>query len=154
MDLPIAITAHLLSAIVWVGGMFFAYFIVRPATGSVLDDSNRLILWSALFKRFFRWVWLAIILLLLSGYWMIFGVYGGMKNVGIHVHAMHGLAWLMILIFVFLNVGPIKRFYGSIEAKDWPSAANSLSSIRQIFAINLSLGLITSAIAAGGKFLN
>lgn len=154
MDLPIAITAHLLSAIVWVGGMFFAYFIVRPTAGSVLDDSHRLTLWSVLFKQFFRWVWLSVILLPLSGYWMIFSVYGGMKNAGIHIHAMQGIGWLMIFIFVYLNLGPIKRFYRSVETKDWPSAAKSLSTIRQIVAINLSLGLITSAIAAGGKFLN
>ncbi len=154
MDLPIALTAHVLSAIVWVGGMFFAYFVVRPSAGKLLDAPNRLILWSALFKLFFRWVWLAIILLLLSGYWMIFGVYGGMKYVGIHIHAMHGIAWLMILLFVYLNFGPVKQLGSLVSVKDWPNAGRSLSKIRQIVAFNLSLGLITSAIATGGKYLN
>ena len=154
MDLPIAITAHALSAIVWVGGMFFAYFVVRPAAGTFLDAPNRLMLWSALFRLFFRWVWLAIFLLLLSGYWMIFAVYGGMKFVGIHVHAMHGIAWIMIFLFVYLNIGPVKQLHSSVSVKDWSNAGNSLAKIRQIVALNLSLGLLTSVIAVGGKYLN
>ncbi|MCI0653906.1 MAG: hypothetical protein L0Y39_05450, partial [Methylococcaceae bacterium] len=74
-----AIALHLLSAVVWVGGMFFAYAVLRPAASSLLDASQRLPLWSETFRRFFAWVWVAIVLLVATGNWMIFGFYGGMR---------------------------------------------------------------------------
>ena len=54
----LAITLHLLAAVIWVGGMFFAYMALRPATGS-LEPSIRLTLWSQTLKRFFPWVWIS-----------------------------------------------------------------------------------------------
>jgi len=153
MNLPIAISLHILSAIVWVGGMFFAYVIVRPCVGNVLNAPIRLKLWSQIFKQFFRWVWLAVILLLISGYWMVFVVYGGMKLVGMHVHAMNGIAWLMIILFVYLNVGPVKQLHSAVLAEEWSTAGQALAKTRQIVAINLALGLSTVIIAAGGKYL-
>lgn len=153
MDLPIAITVHILSAIVWVGGMFFAYVIVRPCAGNVLDAPIRLKLWSQLFMQFFRWVWLAVISLLCSGYWMIFGVYGGMKFVGMHVHIMNGTAWLMILLFVYLNIGPVKHLHGAVLAEEWAAGELALAKTRQIIALNFMLGLVTVVIATGGKYL-
>ena len=50
----ILLFVHLLGAIAWVGGMFFAYFCLRPAAMEVLDPPRRLPLWSATFARFFR----------------------------------------------------------------------------------------------------
>ena len=153
MDLPIVISVHVLSAIVWVGGMFFAYFIVRPCAGSILDAPMRLKLWSQIFERFFRWVWLAVILLLCTGYWMIFGIYGGMKFVGLHVHLMNGIAWMMIVLFIYLNIGPVKQLRSAVSIEDWTDAGRALSKIRLIVAMNLALGLATAIIATGGKYL-
>ena len=54
---------HILAAVIWVGGMFFAWMILRPALGASLEAPQRLQLWSAVFPRFFVWVWLAVLLL-------------------------------------------------------------------------------------------
>ncbi len=35
MALPLAL--HLLAAVIWVGGMFYAYMAMRPAVGAVID---------------------------------------------------------------------------------------------------------------------
>ena len=62
----IALILHIFSAVVWVGGMFFALFVLRPATAG-LEPGPRLDLWLRVFERFFAWVFAAIVLLLASG---------------------------------------------------------------------------------------
>ena len=47
------LTIHVLSAVVWVGGMFFALLVLRPAVGP-LEPAVRLALWRRVFARFFR----------------------------------------------------------------------------------------------------
>ena len=51
---------HLFGIVVWVGGMFFAYMVLRPVAADVLQPPERLRLWNGVFSRFFNWVWLAI----------------------------------------------------------------------------------------------
>src|SRR6202048_5375510 len=98
-----------LSAVVWVGGMFFAHQVLRPAAGA-LDPRPRLILWSRVLGRFFAWVIAAIVLLLASGYVLVFAVFGGFGNVGLHVNLMQGLGILMMLLFFHLYFAPWRRF--------------------------------------------
>ena len=73
-----ALIVHILSAVVWVGGMFFAHQVLRPAA-AMLETGPRLELWSNVLSRFFAWVIAAIILLLASGYALVFGIYGGFR---------------------------------------------------------------------------
>ena len=68
--LAIALTLHLLSAVVWVGGMFAAYLCLRPAAGP-LEAPQRLSLWRRFFAKFFLWVWASVVLLLATGIWMV-----------------------------------------------------------------------------------
>ena len=67
--MSVSIALHLLSVILWVGGMMFAHMMLRPAAVQVLEPPLRLKLWVQVFKNFFLWVWIAIITLLVSGYW-------------------------------------------------------------------------------------
>ncbi|MGH8549059.1 MAG: CopD family protein [Methylococcales bacterium] len=148
-----AIALHLLSAVVWIGGMFFAYVVLRPSAGKVLEAAQRLPLWSETLRRFFFWVWIAIAVLLITGNWMIFGFYGGMSKAGLHIHLMNGIAWIMIALFIYLNLVPIKDLRNSVADRDWPSGAAHLTRIRRIVAINLSLGLTIVVIASAGRYL-
>ena len=50
-----AVSLHILAAIVWIGGMFFAVLVLRPAAGP-LEPPDRLALWRRVFARFFPWV--------------------------------------------------------------------------------------------------
>ena len=72
MTLSILNPVHILSVVIWVGGMFFAYMALRPAAISTLEPPLRLQLWRQTFKHFFPWVWAAIITLLVTGFWMMF----------------------------------------------------------------------------------
>lgn len=152
MSHPIAIVLHLLSAVVWVGGMFFAYLILRPVAGG-LEPPQRLTLWSGVLARFFRWVWLAILLLLASGYWLALVTYGGFRYVGLHVHLMQGLGILMMLLFGYVYFAPFRRLQSAVKAEDWPAAGLQLGRIRRIVGINLILGLIVVTIGGGGRYL-
>ena len=82
--MPVGIALHTLAAVIWVGGMFFAYLVLRPSAGA-LEPAIRLALWQRVFSRFFPWVWLSIVVLLASGFFMIVMGLGGFGAVGIHV---------------------------------------------------------------------
>lgn len=151
--MSIAIALHVLAAIVWVGGMFFAWMVLRPVAGTQLEPPARLPLWSGCFERFFPWVWASVALLPVTGYWMIFAVYGGMKQVGIYVHLMNGIGLLMIALYLYLYFNPWRRLKAAVVASDWPEGGRQLASIRRIVGINLLLGLITAAVASGGRYL-
>jgi uncharacterized membrane protein len=69
MTTAAALAVHIFGAVIWVGGMFAIYFCLRPALGT-LDPPQRLRLMRVTFQKFFPWVWVAILLLLASGYWM------------------------------------------------------------------------------------
>ena len=77
--MPALIALHLLAAVVWVGGMFFAYMALRPVAATLLEPPQRLPLWTQTFMRFFPWVWLAILLLTATGYTIVFAVFGGRR---------------------------------------------------------------------------
>jgi uncharacterized membrane protein len=97
-------------------------------------------------------VWTAVLLLLASGYSMVFIVFGGFAGAGLHVHLMQGIGWLMIALFLWLFHGPWLAFKRAVDAEDWPSAGTSLDRIRQIISINLPLGLFVVLIGASGRF--
>jgi uncharacterized membrane protein len=137
--LGLAIGLHVLAAVVWVGGMFFAFMCLRPAS-QWLDAPLRLRLWAYVLSRFFRWVWPAVAILLVTGFWMVFGLYGGMANVGPHVHAMLGVGVLMVLLAAHVYFAPYKRLKRCIAVSNWPEAAKQLGQIRIFIAFNLALG--------------
>jgi uncharacterized membrane protein len=147
----VALVLHSLSAVVWVGGMFFALFALRPATAP-LEPGPRLLLWSRVLERFFFWVMAAIVLLLASGYGMIFGVYSGFRGIGLHINIMQGLGIIMMLLFFHLYFAPWRRFRAAVGDQDYPAAARQLDQIRVIVTINLILGLITIAVGSSGRY--
>lgn len=150
--MSLAIALHVLSVVVWVGGMFFAYMALRPAAVEVLEPPLRLQLWVATFKRFFPWVWLAIALILGSGYWMIFK-FGGFGNLPLYIHVMNGLGLLMMAIYLHVFFVPFQRLRKAVSAEIWPDGGKHLGQIRMLVGTNTILGLLTIAIATGGRYL-
>ena len=151
--MPIAVSLHTLAAVIWVGGMFFAYVALRPVAASLLQPPQRMPLWSQTFARFFPWVWAAVIILPLTGYWMIFWVFGGFAQVGVHVHIMQTIGLVMIAIFLHVFFAPYRRMTRAVAQSDFPEAGKQLGQIRRLIGINLSLGIIAIVSAAGGVYL-
>lgn len=147
----IANALHTLAAVVWIGGAFFAYVVLRPATGE-MEAPDRIALWRRVFDRFFPWVWIAVFMLPATGFWAVRQDFGGFANTGPHVHAMTGIGMLMIFLFVYLYGGPYKRFTDAVDKADWSAAGSAMGTIRHVVGINLILGLITVAIGSSGRF--
>ena len=80
-----------------------------------------------------NWVIAAIVLLLASGYAMIFFVYAGFGGVGLHVHIMQAIGIVMMLAFFHLYFAPWRRFPRlpsppSTSPPRWSVPASSCSS--------------------------
>jgi uncharacterized membrane protein len=149
--MAIALMLHVLAAAVWVGGMFFAFMVLRPVAAGLLEPPQRLTLWARVFAGFFPWVWFAVITLLLSGYGMLFTFFGGMAAAPIYVHIMQGLGLVMMLIFVHIFFAPFRRLKQAVSNQDWQTGGGKLAQIRKLVGINLSLGLLTIAVAVVGR---
>ena len=151
MIMSIAVTLHLLAAVLWVGGMFFAYVCLRPAA-LALAPPQRMPLWAGAFARFFPWVWAAVVLLPATGYWMIFNVFGGMGQAGLYIHLMQGLGIVMIAIYLHVFFAPYRRLQRAVAAADFAAAGQQLGEIRRLIAVNLGLGLVTVVVGSAGKY--
>ncbi|MEW5726677.1 MAG: CopD family protein [Pseudomonadota bacterium] len=153
MLFAVAIGLHTLAAVIWVGGMFFAHMALRPSV-TEMAPADRLGLWRRVLPRFFLWVWLSILVLLVTGYGVLLtGYRGGIGGGALHVDVMQATGLLMMALFTYMFFGPFKSFKRALAAGEIPDAAASQARIRQIVTINLGLGLFTVFVGAAGTFV-
>jgi len=149
-------TIHLLALMVWIGGMVFTLFFLRPAVAP-LAEPERFRLMHDVLGRFFKAVLWAAGLTLVSGLWMIGRVAkaavqsGGNFAMPLEWTVMAGLGIAMIAIFGHIRFALYKRLTRATVAADWPAAGMSLKSIRLWVGINLSLGVLIVAITLIGS---
>ena len=140
-------TLHLLAIIVWLGGMAFAHFFLRPAVAQ-LEPPARLRLMHEVLGRFFRAVMLASLLTLGTGLWMLGRVAkqvvqaGGSFSLPLGWTLMLVLGLLMVAIFMHIRFALYKRLGRAVAAADWAAGGAAMAQIRRWVAINLSLGLL------------
>ncbi len=153
MDIKtISIVLHVLSAVIWVGGMFFAYMALRPVAAQQLQPPQRLSLWVGVFSKFFPFVWLSVLFLVATGYTMIFSIWGGFAATPKYIHIMNGLGIVMILIYMHVYFAPYRRLKEAVQIQNWQEGGKRLNQIRKLIGINLSLGLIVVIVASGGRY--
>jgi uncharacterized membrane protein len=133
--------------------MFFAYMALRPVAAAQLEPPLRLRLWAGVFGRFFPWVWASIAVILATGFWIIFAIFGGMANAGMYVHLMLTLGLVMMAIFMHVYFAPYRRLKAAVQAEDWPVGGKALGQIRMLVGINTLIGVVTIAVASGGRYL-
>jgi len=141
---------HLLSIVVWVGGMFFAYVILRPSAADILQPPERLRLWDKVFSRFFNWVWLAVFLILVSGSYMIY-LFGGFTTLPLYINLMLLLGLVMTTIYGYVFFKCYAQFNRQVSKQEWPEAGATLGTIRKLVGLNLTIGLLTTAVAIIGR---
>lgn len=151
--MSIWIALHVLAAVVWVGGMFFAYQCMRPAVGEAVAPDQRPALWYPTLTHFFRWVWAAVVILPVSGYVMIFQYLGGMSQAGWHVHVMQAIGIAMILLFLHVFFAPYRGLGHAVENGHTEEGLRRIGQIRRFVGINLLLGLTVVAIGSAGRYL-
>nr|WP_294544175.1 CopD family protein [uncultured Rhodopila sp.] len=133
---------HLLCAVLWVGGLFFAFVVLRPSLVAI-EPPQRMLLQTRVHRRFFLVIWHAMPLILITGFVMLWQL-GGMGSVRWPVHAMLALGLLMAAVFLAIIFGPYRKFR---RTTDRTRMAASMSTMRTLIAVNLILGLITVVIA-------
>ena len=141
---------HVLGVVVWVGGMFLMHVAVRPAAVEFLQPPQRLPLLTAVLRRFFAWVAVAIVAVLASGIGMIVEG-GGFRNAHLSVHVMFATGIAMMAIFLHIRLAPFRRLQMAVAVSDWPLAARRLDQVRQLVTTNLVLGIVTIAVATVGR---
>jgi len=148
MTMTISLFLHVISDVVWIGGMFLAYMAVRPAVAEALDaPPQRLKLWLGIFRRFFPWVWLAVALILGTGFAMM----GMLATVPAYVMAMALIGIVMSAIFVYIYFVPFAQLRRAVAAEDWKSGGGALGTIRTLVGTNLVLGVVNVAVAVLGR---
>lgn len=142
---------HVLSILVWVGGMVFAHFFLRPAVAA-LQPPERLRLMHDVLGRFFRVVlWLSSVAVV-SGVWMIARLAketvqaGGSFAMPLSWTVMATLGLLMWAIFGHIRFVLYKRLSAAVALADWPSAGAGLVAIRRWVLVNMVLGVAIIAV--------
>lgn len=147
MTYAILKTLHVLSIIVWIGGMVFAHFFLRPVVAE-LEPAVRLRLMHDVLGRFFQAVLAASLLTLVTGVWMLGRVAKQVVQSGSSFEMP--LAWTfmavigvaMVAIFMHIRFVLYKRLSRAVAASDWVAGGAALAQTRNWVAINLGLGVL------------
>jgi uncharacterized membrane protein len=148
LALGVSLALHQLASVVWIGGMFFAHFALRPTLKQALEPPARIEVALGVFRRFFPWVWLCVTVLWVTGGWVSIAVLG--RNLGAHVITMIGTAAIMTLVFVYLYLVPYGRMRLYVEQESWREASIEFGRIRKLMVFNLGLGILTVVAAVFG----
>ena len=138
---------HILAIVVWIGGMVFAHFFLRPAAMQ-LEPPQRIRLMHGALQRFFSAVLVSIGVVLVSGLWMIGRlaketVQAGLSfNMPLDWTIMATLGIVMMAIFGHIRFALFKRLSKAVAASDWPAGGAALASIRTWVGINLAIGVV------------
>lgn len=148
-------TIHLLSVIVWIGGMVFTQFFLRPAVAT-LEAPERVRLMHDVLGRFFNAVLVAAGLALGSGLWMMGRMGRAAAQSGVKVSmplewiVMAVLGVVMVGIFGYIRFALYPRLTRAVMAAAWPAGGAALASIRTWVMVNLAIGVVIVAVTLLG----
>lgn len=138
----IIVFLHVISAVIWVGGMIAIRFAVHYSIQNIEEPKIKLARTLELLKRFFSMVIPAILTLLITAIIMIISL--GFKESELYsIVLIKEIIW-SIMTFIFITIY-IKRNKAqkAFDSGDFASAKNNLLPIATYFIpINIVLGLI------------
>lgn len=146
IHLPVLL--HLLGVVVWVGGMSFMLFCLRPVAIAQLPPEQRLPLLAAVVGRFLAWVGISLVLIWGSGLWRFAEV--GSAAIPSHWHAMAKLGAGMTVIYLYIALRIRPRLRAAVAQQDWPAGGAALTTLGNLVGVNLALGVVTIAVAVLG----
>lgn len=138
---------HILAIVVWIGGMVFAHFFLRPAAQQ-LPPPQRVALMHGALQRFFNAVLVSIAVVLATGLWMIGRVAKETVQAGLAFNMpldwtlMAALGIVMMAIFGHIRFALFKRLSKAVAVQDWPAGGATLASIRTWVSVNLAIGVV------------
>lgn len=138
----IIVFLHVISAVIWVGGMIAIRFAVHYSMQNIEEPKIKLARTLELLKRFFSMVIPAILTLLITAIIMIIAL--GFKGTELYsVVVVKEIIWtIMTLIFITIYIKRNKA-QKAFDSGNFASAKNNLLPIATYFIpINIILGLI------------
>jgi uncharacterized membrane protein len=152
MAFPISL--HLLAAVLWIGGMFFALLIVRPLCIKLLEAGPaRMNLMLSIQGRFLKWIGLFVLVLQGTGYWMIMKALGGFSGLGWHVNLMLLLGNTMTLLFLYAYFVQYPKAVALAKSGKGSETAAQMERIRKGTVLNLTLGIILIFSGSLGRYM-
>jgi uncharacterized membrane protein len=134
-------TIHVLSIIVWVGGMVFAHFFLRPAVAA-LEGPQRLRLMHDVLGRFFRVVLVVARQVVQAG---------GNFQMPWGWTVMAVLGTVMVAVFLVIRFRFFRGLHEAVVQADWAQGAAHLARIRTWVGVNLALGIVVTVVAYTGR---
>ena len=137
---------HLLAGIVWLGGMTFMLFALRPAALATLEAQSRAQLMGQVWRRFFALVLAAIVVLFATGTHLYTQTFRaarlatGEGSVPLGWNVMLVLGLSMMLIFGHIYFAGFKKYKRAVAAGEWPLASKAAGLIHTMTVINFCLG--------------
>lgn len=133
---------HVIAAVIWVGGMIAIRFAVHYATPSIEDPKVKIGVTLEILKRFFKIIWAAILVLIVTAVFMTLGFNFKQTDLSPIAHAKEGIWTVMTLVFIYITM---KRN----KAEKLFNEGNMLECKKQLLAIpgylipiNITLGII------------
>jgi len=148
----LAIILHLIAINIWIGGMFFIIVVLGKVV-TTLEKPEQHAFWLQILKRFFIWVWLAVVGLLGTGIGMIFYRFGGPVSSPPYVLVMAAFGISMALVFFAIYFVFYRKFQRELQAGNQEAARRQLRIIRRLGIVNMVLGLCVVIVIGGGPFL-
>jgi uncharacterized membrane protein len=136
---------HLLAIVVWIGGMAFTLFCLRPGA-RVLEPAARVTLMHAVMARFILVVAIAAAVAFASGATMVGIAWSSAARAGLAFnmpldwYAMFALFFVMLAVFAHIRVVLFRRLANAVQGAHWADGAAALGSIRWEVTLNLVLG--------------
>ena len=148
----LAFILHLIAINIWVGGMFFIIVVLGKVVAT-LEIPDQHDFWLQILKRFFVWVWLAVIVLLGTGIGMIYYRFGGLAASPLYILIMAAFGISMALVFLVIYFVCFQRFQRDLQAGNPNAARQQLRLMRRLGIVNMVLGICVVVVIGGGPYL-
>ena len=142
---------HLVAGIVWLGGMTFMLYALRPAAAAMVDAQMRARLVLQVWQRFFLWVAVAVIALFTTGTNLYTTAFRAAKaatgqgSVPLGWNLMLVIGLVMMAIFGHIYFAGFRKFKRAVAAEQWPDAARAAALIQTLVTVNFVLGWLAIA---------
>jgi uncharacterized membrane protein len=140
-------TLHVLAASIWITGMLVAWIALRPATLAGLSEPLRLQRLVSIFPRVFGWVWVAVLILPISGVVMMRLRFAGFETAPRHVQLMIGLYVVMVALFLRMHGLQLPVLRKAVASQAWTEGTTAVTHMRRLVAVDLLLGLAVVVVA-------
>ena len=137
---------HLIAGIVWMGGMTFMLFALRPAALNTLEAQPRAVLMGQVWKRFYALVLVAIVALFATGTHLYTQTFRAARlatgdgSVPLGWNIMLVLGLIMMLIFGHIYFAGFKKYKRALASGEWSIAAKTAGLMHTMTLINFALG--------------